>query len=393
MNTTTNTGTGSFTVGANSVVRWQVPVNSGALLASAGGEPFYAIATMGSGTASNPNNNQLYEWGFTLTPRTLLMDQAIVSWAPGSIDLTENINPVWVSALSDTTVQVDYNGNGTVDDTFAVTALQSLAILDPDNNQTGMKLATTDGTPIVVAWGQDADLGDSGSLNQFDLGTTVLPFSPCCFIPCPPCVGIDAYVYLEGAVIDSDGSTTYALPMRTDLNDMRILPGQTYDDPFLGIQYSPPGQPYYVAPWFYPGTEGNLYDSLGDPLNGDADYPPTVVDWVLVSLRDTADGAGGPVCQAAALLHSDGHLEFLNGGLTCCGLDLEGEFYVVIEHYNHLLVMSHEPVPIIDDKITYDFRIQQSYINDPYGFGYYAQKEVVTVCLPCSAVTARRSLP
>ena len=134
---------------------------------------------------------------------------------------------------------------------FHVTALQSLAILDPDNNQTGMKLATTDGTPIVVAWGQDADPGDSGSLNQFDL-ETVLPFSPCCFIPCPPCVGIDAYVYLEGAVIDSDGSTTYALPMRTDLNDMRILPGQTYDDPFLGIQYSPPGQPYYVAPWFYP---------------------------------------------------------------------------------------------------------------------------------------------
>jgi len=373
---TTSTGAGSFTVGANSVVRWQVPQNSGGLLESAGGEPFYAIATIGSGTASNPANNQLYEWGFTLTPETLLTDQAIVSWAPGSIDLTENVNPVWVSALSDTTIQVDYNGNGTVDDTFAVTALQSLTIFDPDNDQTGMKLSSSDGTPIVVVWGQDPSLGDSGSLNQFDLGTTVLPFSECCFVPCPPCVGIEAYVYLEGAVIDSGGSPTYALPMRTDPNDLRILPGQAYDDPFLGVMYSPPGQPYSVAPWFYMGTEGNLYDSLGDPLNGDADYPPTVVDWVLVSLRETADGAGGPVCQAAALLHRDGSLEFEGGGLTCCGLDLDGEFYVVIEHYNHLLVMSHEPIPIINDKITYDFRIQQSYVNDPYGFGYYAQKEV-----------------
>jgi hypothetical protein len=39
--------------------------------------------------------------------------------------------------------------------------------------------------------------------------------------------------------------------------------------------------------------------------------------------------------------------------------------------------MSHEPVPVIDGKLTYDFRIQQSYINDPFQSGsFFGQKEV-----------------
>jgi len=190
------------------------------------------------------------------------------------------------------------------------------------------------------------------------------------------CVEIEAYVYLEGAVVVPDGSDTYALPMRTDLNAKRLLPGQRYKDPFLGILYSPPGQPYNVAPWFYAGPKDALYDSSVDPLNGDASYGATVVDWVLVSLRASADGEGGPVCQAVALLHNDGSLVFVDGPLACCDLDMYGEYYLVIEHCSHLLVMSPEPLPILNDKIVYDFRIQQSYINDPFQFGYSGQKEI-----------------
>ena len=68
-----------------------------------------------------------------------------------------------------------------------------------------------------------------------------------------PCIEIEAWVYLEGAAIDSGGTVTYNVPMRTDLNDLRVLPGQTYDDPFFGPQYSLPGQPYNVTPWSYNG--------------------------------------------------------------------------------------------------------------------------------------------
>lgn len=192
-----------------------------------------------------------------------------------------------------------------------------------------------------------------------------------------PCVEIHTWVYLEGAAIDPGGSVAYSIPMHTTLNDLRILPGQTYEDLFLGTVYSPPGQPYSVAPWFYNGSEGDLYDSGGDPLNGDAGYPSTVVDWVLVSLRETADGAGGPVCQAAALLHKDGAVEFVGGSMPCCGAELTGPYYLVIEHHNHLIVMSDEPVAIVDNTLTYDFRDRQSYIDDPFGFGAAQQKEIL----------------
>jgi uncharacterized repeat protein (TIGR01451 family) len=192
-----------------------------------------------------------------------------------------------------------------------------------------------------------------------------------------PCVTIETWVYLEGAAILPDGSANYALPMRTTLNNLRLLPGQTYNDFFLGTQYTLPGQPYNTAPWNYAGNEGDAFDSMGDLNFADADYPATVVDWVLVSLRDTPDGANGPICQAAALLHSDGRVEFV-GEFACCDIDLGASYYLVIEHRNHLIVMSHEPIPIANGKIVYDFRVQQSYINDPFLFGTFAgQKEIL----------------
>ncbi|HMQ64619.1 MAG TPA: hypothetical protein PKE06_28300, partial [Flavilitoribacter sp.] len=192
-----------------------------------------------------------------------------------------------------------------------------------------------------------------------------------------PCISIQAFVYLEGAAILDNGSESYSLPMRKNLNDLRLLPGQAFDDVLFGTVYSPPGQPYNAAPWNYNGTEGDAFDSGGDPNFGDADYPSTVVDWVLVSLRDTPDGAGGPLCQAAALLHNDGHLEFVEG-FNCCELDLNASYYLVIEHRNHMIVMSDQPVSIVNKTITYDFRNHQSYIDDPFGFGIFiGQKRIL----------------
>ncbi len=199
------------------------------------------------------------------------------------------------------------------------------------------------------------------------------------------CVEIEAWVYLEGAAITPDGSQTYSLPMRTTLNDLRLLPGQLYTS--FGTHYTPAGQPFDGAPWLYAGTEGLGYDSEEIPGMADAGYPSTVVDWVLVSLRevvvDPLDFDGDypddtPICTAAALLHSDGSIEFVDD-FTCCDLDNSSSYYLVIEHRNHLLVASHEPLPVVDGKISYDFRNQQSFIGDllgsPFGVG---QKEVMS---------------
>jgi hypothetical protein len=196
----------------------------------------------------------------------------------------------------------------------------------------------------------------------------------------PACVQIEAWVYLEGSAVDAGGSASYNLPMRTDLNNLRILPGQTMVDEWLGNYTTPKGQPYNKSPWYYFGNEGDSFDSGGDPTKADAGYPATVTDWVLVSLRDTPEGTGGPLCRKAALLHNDGHIQFLNGGFDCCTLDMNKKYYLVVEHRNHLIVMSHEPISIVNGKVSYDFRIQQSYVLVDGGWGtdaYARQKEIL----------------
>jgi hypothetical protein len=178
-------------------------------------------------------------------------------------------------------------------------------------------------------------------------------------------LNVVAYVFLDGAAMNPNGIQTYTIPMRTSLNspstNVKVLPGQTYYSLIAGNVYTPAGQPYNSAPWNYTGTEGAAYNSFGNPNPGTAGYGSTVVDWVLVSLRETFDGQ--PICMKAALLHSDGHIEFVNGGFSCCDLDLTSAYYLVIEHRNHLIIMSKTAVPVVSGTLTYDFRHQQSYGN------------------------------
>ena len=168
--------------------------------------------------------------------------------------------------------------------------------------------------------------------------------------------------------------------MRTDLNTLHILPGQCYEDFFspTGVNYTPAGQPYANAPWNYSGTEGTGYDSYGVPAQGAAGYPADIVDWVLVSLRTNPSGTGGSICQKAGLLHSDGRIEFVNGASACCDINPLNSYYLVVEHRNHLIVMSHQPVSVADNKLSYDFRNKQSYIFDEFGLGIFAgQKQIL----------------
>ncbi|HWF19313.1 MAG TPA: hypothetical protein VG754_08595, partial [Verrucomicrobiae bacterium] len=169
INYNTKVGSGSVSVPAsNGVHQFQMPVSSGASFASAGGQSFYALCTVAANNASDTPWN----WGFTLVPQGALTTAATVGWAPGSADGTVDGSPVWVTALTNTTIYVDYHGdtngpridpNGNHYDTnFSVTALQSLKIFDPTKNQTGMKIYTVDGTLITATWGEDADTAQPG---------------------------------------------------------------------------------------------------------------------------------------------------------------------------------------------------------------------------------------
>jgi len=139
----------------------------------------------------------------------------------------------------------------------------------------------------------------------------------------------------------------------------RLLPGQTPTSNL--VIPTPAGQPYSGPPWNYAGVEGAGFTN--------ADYSADVVDWVLVSLRTGIDKAS-EVAQAAALLLKDGTIQ---SAMNCpIQVQQAGPFYVVIEHRNHMGIMSSMPLNVVNAEITYDFSAQDSY-RDPTSVG---QKEL-----------------
>ncbi|WP_169704589.1 ELWxxDGT repeat protein [Runella slithyformis] len=166
-------------------------------------------------------------------------------------------------------------------------------------------------------------------------------------IPYPERVG-SLYVLLEGAYQKSAGA------MSTLLNQKGLLPGQT---PINGLATAS-RQPYYSAPWFYEGTE---------TMNP---YPSSATDWILVSLRTAQNDPATTVFKAAAILLKDGS-SVVKG---CPGkLKNSTNYYIAVEHRNHIGIVSGKPILFINNAFFYDFSTQQSYI--PSGIASIGQKQ------------------
>lgn len=183
------------------------------------------------------------------------------------------------------------------------------------------------------------------------------PLDPCVPDPTLPactdrlCVQIDTKVWLEGAMKRGFSSNNME-EMRCDINYFGYLPGQE-PSTLLGTK-TDPGQPYRGVPWNYNGTEGMEYDIVETGLA----YSPDVVDWVLVSLRSDVSPES-TICTKSAMLLKDGTVQ-METAFDCCSSDFE-EFYIVIEHRNHLPVMTPTPMPVVDGVISFDFRSNDSY--------------------------------
>lgn len=120
-------------------------------------------------------------------------------------------------------------------------------------------------------------------------------------------------------------------------------------------------QPYNAYPWNHNGIEGQGWSK--------SDYPANTVDWVLVSFR-TGIGKSTEVQQVAALVLENGDLYFpeervLDGTLASA-------FYVMIQHRNHIGVLSPQAITPSSGTIAIDFCSGNSYTS---GFG---QKELAT---------------
>lgn len=146
----------------------------------------------------------------------------------------------------------------------------------------------------------------------------------------PSCLYLDIDLWLEGVFEHTTSS------MSTNLYSKAILPG---------------GQPYHANPWNYTGQEGANWSI--------SDYPRGTVDWVLLSFRNEL-ATSSTVLRKAALLFSDGRVVLVDGCLATTQLP-DSSYYVVVEHRNHVGVMSATPVPVIGGRLVYDFRNQDSY--------------------------------
>ncbi len=169
------------------------------------------------------------------------------------------------------------------------------------------------------------------------------------------CIELNLHVLLEGNYDPATGDMT------TTQNTLRgLLPGQTPASNL--VTPTPAGQPYNTAPWNYNGTEGASWT--------DAEYTDDMVDWVLVSFR-TGIEKNTEVAQAAAVLNKDGSLYFFD-----CGLENEGfsSLYILIEHRNHMGVMSPIAISVNNGMLTYDFRQNDTYRD----ITSYGQKQLPT---------------
>jgi len=156
-------------------------------------------------------------------------------------------------------------------------------------------------------------------------------------------------VFLEGAMKgDYSG-------MRTDLYDLELLWGMEHNPcEVIPLGYKPP---YGIFPWNYKGFEG--YDLCTKYGQWGVAYEPTDVDWVLVSLRSKIE-KDAEVFAFAGILTSDGIIRLDDPKTQICDIG-DGPFYVLVEHQNHLPVMSPEPVKIVDGALFYDFTLQNSW--------------------------------
>ena len=165
-----------------------------------------------------------------------------------------------------------------------------------------------------------------------------------------PCITLTLKALLEGPL-----STTTGL-MGTVLNQRGLLPGQTPIGQFAVA--TPVGHPYSGAPW-------NLVDTTGQNLRT---YPSNAVDWVLVSLR-ASNSSSANILRIPALLLNDGTVSFIN---PCFSLP-SGNYFVVIEHRNHMGVMSPTAVPVVNGILVFDFTTGNSLtsisVNDPPATG------------------------
>jgi len=174
------------------------------------------------------------------------------------------------------------------------------------------------------------------------------------------CGILNVKLNLEGAY---DGTE-----MTTQLHEDHLLPGmdKSLSSSFsiqIGAPYTPFGQPYQGAPWNYTGNLGANYGeatSPGAPAMVTA-YPDHVVDWVLVSVRENTTDETGSVFTCAGWLHTNGDVTFPETCPDALTIDNANEYYIVVEHRNHLPALDTAMIMNTNEYLELDLTQSDSY--------------------------------
>ncbi len=177
VNWESRTSNGTFQIPANETVSFNdrvatdVPVDSGLYLSAS--DVFWGVGLGDTAGAA-------YEWGFSLLPATFLSSEHFLGWAPGFVGGSgtarhDDVGVFVVSAQDNSTVFVDFDGDGTADQTFTLDRLQSRYVFDPnDGDMTGAHFWSTG--EFTLAYGENADTA-STSTPSLDLGYVGIPGS------------------------------------------------------------------------------------------------------------------------------------------------------------------------------------------------------------------------
>ena len=96
------------------------------------------------------------------------------------------------------------------------------------------------------------------------------------------------------------------------------------------------------------------------------EIPQKIVDWLLIEIRSDSSSSS-TILEKTAFLRTDGKIVDLDGNseITLKNI-LEGDYYLVIKHRNHLGIMSKSPIHLSESSQVYDFtsNSEMAYGND-----------------------------
>ena len=157
---------------------------------------------------------------------------------------------------------------------------------------------------------------------------------------------ISIRVFLEGAYVNGTGQ------MHTSLYDMGYTPGQ--QPVSILAQATAQNLPYESTPWSYSEVSlDKAYEWKKQVMQEKG-----IVDWVLVSARQSM-AASSTIWRSLGVLRYDGSINLIAPSHLP-----QGKYYFVVEHRNHLPVMTPSLISMEGGAWTFDFTIQDSYRTD-----------------------------